>query len=80
MRTISLERIRKAATAHQETNWFRKVLARLATRRALDGLSDHALRDIALTRGDIDDCTRGPISPDAATALRLRALRRAGNW
>jgi uncharacterized protein YjiS (DUF1127 family) len=43
-------------------------------------LSARHLRDIGLTRGDLDAARHGPLSQDAATRLHIAAHLQSGNW
>ena len=63
---------------------FLKQLAEFHNRRKLSAslskLSDKDLRDICLTRQDVETSCNSPLSNDAAEELRKTAKSRAGNW
>ena len=44
------------------------------------GLEDHMLRDIGLTRGDVEWANRLPLSVNAAVELELRSLINRKEW
>ena len=47
-------------------------------RRELAGLNDHMLRDLGLSRGDVDAATGGPLWQPVDYALLEAARRRSG--
>lgn len=53
----------------------REIRTRRKLKRLLD-LDDHMLKDVGVTRGEIDVATSMPLSADAATALRRMSLER----
>ena len=63
---------------------FLKQLAEFHNRRKLRGslskLSDKDLRDICLTRQDIEASCNSPLTNDAADELRKTSKSRLGNW
>lgn len=60
--------------------WLTGVIARIGAHARLSRLSDRHLRDIGLTRGDIDGLRGHGSSQDAMTRLSIRAGQRADNW
>ncbi len=54
---------------------IREIRTRRRLKRLLD-LDDHMLKDVGVTRGEIDVATSLPLSTDAATALRRMSLER----
>lgn len=54
---------------------IRELRRRRRLTRLLD-LDDHLLKDVGVTRGEIEIATSLPLSSDAATALRRMSLER----
>lgn len=54
---------------------LRMVRRRRHFNRLLD-LDDHMLKDVGVTRGEVEIASRLPLSADAATALRRMSLER----
>ena len=60
-------------------DWFRRRSAQITDRRAFDTLTrldDRELRDIGLTREDVEWASKLPLSWNAAQAMRERAKKR----
>ncbi len=53
----------------------REIRNRRKLKRLLD-LDDHMLKDVGVTRGEIEVATNLPLSTDAATELRRMSLER----
>lgn len=53
---------------------------RYKARKSLSNISEKDLRDIGLTRFDIESSSKLPLSRDAAAELNNIANTRAGNW
>ena len=53
----------------------REIRHRRKLKRLLD-LDDHMLKDVGVTRGEIEVATNLPLSTDAATELRRMSLER----
>ena len=88
MTTYSFEQI---GTETAKTAWLRKAGGRIAslftemrdrsaTRHILMRLKDHELRDIGLTKGDVETFGAMPLSGDAVDRLQTRMLRNSQNW
>lgn len=77
--TAALHSFAPASQPHRFPH-FRRFLNRLQALSSLSPLSDAHLRDIGLTRADIQALRDLPLSADAATRLHITASRRSGNW
>jgi len=56
------------------------IASRIAMKRSLGRLSDRHLRDIGLTRGDIDAALYEPFSADVSERLARIARMQSENW
>lgn len=54
--------------------------SRYEARKSLANISEKDLRDVGLTRFDIESSSKLPLSQDAAEELRKIVNTRAGNW
>ena len=69
-------------TGHPINDWSDRLFSRLRQKRRRRGirrlldLDDNILKDIGVTRGEIEFATELPLSVDAATELRRISLER----
>lgn len=67
-------------TASGGPGLLRRIVDRLRALQEFRQLSDRHLRDIGLTRGDVEALHGLPLGRDVSTHLALRSGSRAGNW
>ena len=68
------------AAAHAVVLWPFRVGENRRLLGTLAALSDHDLRDIGLTRGDLRDATALPAAAALSPLLERRRQRRGGAW